>query len=129
MSQQVTAALIIRDGKIFIARRKADDEMGGQWEFPGGTMMPGESPEQGMQREIAEELGVGARVGRLLAKESCVSGGRILEVWFFEAFPESFDFTLTEHDASAWVAPGELEEYHFPAADRNVTALLYPQEE
>ncbi len=128
MVQTVTAALIIRDGKFLIAKRKADDEKGGQWEFPGGTVMPGEPPEQGMEREILEELGVRARVGRLLAKESCSSGGRALDVWFFEAFPESFDFILTEHDEYAWVAPGELDAYQFPEGDRNVAALLCPQE-
>ena len=129
MVQQVTAALIRRDGKILIAKRKTDDEMGGQWEFPGGTLMPGESPEQGMVRELAEELGVRASVGSLLAKEHFSSGDRTLEVWFFEASLESYDLTLTEHDESAWVFPEELPKYHFPQADQNVAALLYPQDE
>ncbi|HOY08800.1 MAG TPA: (deoxy)nucleoside triphosphate pyrophosphohydrolase [Candidatus Omnitrophota bacterium] len=128
MVQQVAAGLIRHDGKILIAKRKAHDEMGGQWEFPGGTVMPGEPPEQSMQREIAEELGVRACVGRLLAKERFFYGGRDLEVWFFEAFPESFDFTLTEHDEFAWVNPGDLGAYDFPSADRNVAALLCPLE-
>ena len=127
MVQTVTAALIRRGDKLLIAKRKADDEMGGQWEFPGGTVMPGESPEEGMRRELAEELGVPARVGRLLAREHCSSGERNLEVWFFEAALESFDLTLSEHDECAWVVPGELPAYHFPQADQNVAALLYPQ--
>ena len=126
--QRVAAALICRDGTLLIARRKEDDEMGGQWEFPGGTVQPGESPEDGMRRELAEELGVRARVGRLLAKERVSCAEKILEVWFFEAFLESFDLTLTEHDACAWVPLGDLPKYHFPAADQNVAALVCPAE-
>jgi mutator protein MutT len=48
---RVTAAVIERDGRVLIARRRAEDRFGGRWEFPGGKLEPGETPEEGLRRE------------------------------------------------------------------------------
>jgi mutator protein MutT len=56
--QIVTCAVIGKDDKILIARRKSGDQMAGKWEFPGGTIEPGETLEQCLKRELLEELGV-----------------------------------------------------------------------
>ena len=63
----VVAALAERDGKLLIARRPADRHMGGKWEFPGGKLERGETPEEALRRELKEELGVEAAVGRIRA--------------------------------------------------------------
>lgn len=61
----VVAGLIIADdGRVLITRRKDDQPMGGQWEFPGGKLEPGEAPTAGLARELREELGVEVSVGR-----------------------------------------------------------------
>lgn len=61
----VVAGLIIADdGRVLITRRKDDQPMGGQWEFPGGKLEPGEAPTAGLARELREELGVEVEVGR-----------------------------------------------------------------
>lgn len=57
MKTKVAAALIIRKGKVLLARR-AKGELSGYWEFPGGKMEKGETPQKAIVREIAEELGV-----------------------------------------------------------------------
>jgi len=58
--QTVTAALLLRDGRILLALRKAGKHMGRKWEFPGGKVHPGETPEQCLERELAEELDIRA---------------------------------------------------------------------
>ena len=59
----VAAALIVREGKVLIGQRRPDQPMASQWEFPGGKIEAGESPEQALARELEEELGIHAVIG------------------------------------------------------------------
>ena len=59
----VVAAVILEGGRCLLARRAPGDEQEGCWEFPGGKLERGESPTQGLARELREELGIEARVG------------------------------------------------------------------
>jgi 8-oxo-dGTP diphosphatase len=61
----VVAALVRRGGQILVSRRRADQPMPLLWEFPGGKVEPGEDPVVALAREVREELGCGARVGRI----------------------------------------------------------------
>lgn len=61
----VVAGLMIRDGRLLIARRPDGKHMAGKWEFPGGKIERGETPEEALERELSEELGVTAEVGRV----------------------------------------------------------------
>src|SRR5271157_5401590 len=61
---QVVAALIESDGKLLVCQRRTGDSFELLWEFPGGKIKPGESPEAALARELLEELGVVARIGR-----------------------------------------------------------------
>ncbi len=122
--RRVAAAIIKQDGKILIAKRKRGDEMGGQWEFPGGTVQEGETPAQAMKRELKEELGVNAEVGRLIGRELYPVNDDVLELWFFEASIDSDSLTLSEHEETKWVCPAVLEEYDFPPADRKIVQKL-----
>ena len=62
----VVAGLIVAaDGKILITKRRADQAMPLQWEFPGGKVEPGEAPIDALARELREEIGVAAEVGRI----------------------------------------------------------------
>ena len=62
---EVTAAIIIRDGQVF-ATQRGYGEWKGWWEFPGGKMEPGESPQEALRREIREELDAEITIGPLL---------------------------------------------------------------
>src|SRR5438309_11818217 len=61
----VVAALIRDGGKVLVSQRRADQPMPLLWEFPGGKVEPGEAPVAALAREIAEELGCAARIGRI----------------------------------------------------------------
>src|SRR6185437_4705277 len=67
-ARAVVAALILRGKEVLICQRKAGTAMGLQWEFPGGKIEPGESPEQALRRELEEELGIEASVGPYIAE-------------------------------------------------------------
>jgi 8-oxo-dGTP diphosphatase len=66
--RQVVAAVIEREGRILICRRKADQPHPLKWEFPGGKVEPDEAPEQALTRELEEELGIRAAVGREITR-------------------------------------------------------------
>ena len=61
----VVAAVVERDGLIMLCQRRPEVHNGLKWEFPGGKLEPGESPEQALARELWEELGIEAQVGRV----------------------------------------------------------------
>jgi 8-oxo-dGTP diphosphatase len=118
--QLVTAALLERDGKILLARRKAGKHMGNRWEFPGGKLLPGETPEQCLRRELQEELGIETRIGEYLGSARFAQGRVELEILLYRAEHLSGAFTLREHEALAWVEPRDLELYDLADSDREL---------
>jgi 8-oxo-dGTP diphosphatase len=118
----VTAGLLVREGKVLIALRKAGKHMGRKWEFPGGKIHPGESPEECLRRELAEELDIETRVGGLVgtARYSNAEADIDLEILLYRAEYLSGTFTLRDHEALAWVEPGRLETYDLADSDREL---------
>lgn len=114
---RVTAAVIERDGRFLIARRPAGERRGGLWEFPGGTLEPGEDPRECLRRELREELGVEAEIGELLVRHVQVYEDVTIELSSYRARLLAGVPRAREHDALAWVAPEDLGAYEFPAAD------------
>lgn len=126
----VACALIDSDGRILIAERPAGKAMAGLWEFPGGKVEDGETPEQTLIRELLEELGI-------VVREACLAPLTFAS----HAYP---DFHLLmplyvcrrwegqvrakHHARVAWVRPNKLKDYPMPAADTPLipylTALL-----
>ena len=121
---KVTAAIIERDGKVLMARRRKEVGFGGFWEFPGGKLEDGETPEKGLEREIAEELGVRIRVGEPLHSVTYRSPALSIELLAYRAVLISGEFKLTDHDEIRWAEPSELEESTFSEPDRPVVRLL-----
>ena len=66
-SRRVVAGIIERDGEILICQRRRDDSHALKWEFPGGKVERGESPEEALERELREELDIQAKIGPQLA--------------------------------------------------------------
>ena len=116
--QRVTAALLLRDGKILIALRKAGKHKGRKWEFPGGKIQPGETPEQCLERELAEELDIRTRVGAQAGRARYTSGTLDLEILLYRVEYLSGSFALLDHEAIAWVRPADLTSYDLADSDR-----------
>src|ERR1700747_2283310 len=83
----VAAALILRNSKLLVCQRHRNDSHALQWEFPGGKVEPGESPAQALARELREELGIEATIGKELFRTSHRYGEfqRELVLIFFQA--------------------------------------------
>lgn len=118
------AAAVIRgvDGRILIARRADDQHQGGLWEFPGGKLEAGETVRAALDRELEEELGIRPTLARplLQVRHDYPDKEVLLDVW------EVSSFVGEPHGAEgqplAWVAPRQLVDYPFPAANRPIVA-------
>ena len=122
--RQVTAAVIEKDGKILLAQRKAGDALGGKWEFPGGKMEPGETPEMCLRRELMEEFGVDTKIGEFICSSKFEYKHLPIELLVYRAEHLSGEFKLNEHDRIEWVAPAELLKYDLSSADLPVVDIL-----
>ena len=114
---QVAAAVIIKNKKILIARRK-NSLCGNQgWEFPGGKVEPGETFQQCLIREIKEELNVEIDVRNFIANSKFNADNKIIHIKAFEAIVLSGIITPAEHEEIAFVKPDELLNYDLLPAD------------
>jgi len=124
--KQVTAAVIEKDGKILIAQRKQGGALAGKWEFPGGKIEPGETPEQCLRRELAEEFSVDTRIGAFVCSSKFEYEHLQIELLVYKAEHLSGEFKLNDHDRIEWVVPADLPNYDFSSADVPVVKLLAP---
>lgn len=120
----VVAAIMVHEGKIFLARRAAGQRLEFQWEFPGGKLEEGESPEQALKREMAEEFGVTISVGKRYHQLIHEDENGIIQLTAYWASWEGGVPRLTVHDEMAWVAPDKLITDEFAPADRPIVERL-----
>ena len=114
---RVTAAIIVSDGRILIAQRHASDRLAGRWEFPGGKVEAGETPEQCLKRELWEELEMDALIGEYLGSSIHHYDHISIELMAYRAFSNGLSFSLVSHQACQWVRPDELSAFAFSPAD------------
>ena len=99
----VVAAIIKRDGKIFATQRGYGDFKDG-WEFPGGKVEPGETPEEALVREIKEELSADITVGdHLMTVETDYSDFHLSMACYWAELKEGSEMILLEHEAAKWL--------------------------
>lgn len=117
---RVVAAIIRREGadEVFAARRAPERSQGGLWEFPGGKVEPGETPEEALARELREELAVDAEVGAFADRSLTPIGDRIIELSCYDVRLRGAEPTgSTDHDAMTWLPVARLGELAWAPGD------------
>jgi 8-oxo-dGTP diphosphatase len=120
----VTAAIIQDQGRYFVARRGPGEKLAGLWEFPGGKVEPGETLQEGLKREIAEELGVEAIVGDVVTESHYkYEHGEILLV-ALQTEIKGNDIRLSVHDKEDWLFPEQILALELAPADIPIAKFL-----
>jgi len=117
--RRVTAAVVLREGRVLAARRAKGQKNAGLWEFPGGKVEDGENDESCLEREMLEEFGVTGKTREHIADSRYVYGAQgesiLLCAYLFEW--QAGEFELRVHDAIRWVDAQELTALELSPAD------------
>lgn len=127
MQPLIVVAAVVRDGdRVLACRRAPGKDAAGRWEFPGGKVESGESPEAALAREIAEELGVRIHVGALLDRTvTARAGGRAIDLACFDCrLDGDAPVASTDHDELRWMPVERLGELDWAEADLAAVAVL-----
>lgn len=120
------AALVDADGRVLICRRPEGKQLAGLWEFPGGKVEPGETPEAALIRELDEELGIEVSLACLapfVFASHAYEGFHLLMPLYLLRRWEG-EVRAREHPEIAWVKPNRLRDYPMPPADVPLIAYL-----
>ena len=120
---KVVAAIIVKDGRLFATQRGYGDYKD-WWEFPGGKIEPGETPEQALKREIKEELDTEINVGDHLITVEYDYPKFHMTMGCYLCSVVSGKLTLLEHEAARWLGPDELESVKWLPSDIEVVEKL-----
>lgn len=114
---KVTAAILIQDDQVLIAKRKAGGHLPGKWEFPGGKVESDETPRECLAREMKEELGIEVEIHDFMAKSTYKYDRGTIELLAYRVIWVSGEIQLLDHDEIKWIGAGELGRYEFAPAD------------
>lgn len=120
----VAAAVIVRDGRVLIVRRGPGERHAGFWEFPGGKIDPGETPQACIERELREELGIWTRAGEIFAVSEYEYDHGTVRLIAISTEIESGAVALSVHDRAEWAPLRGLQSYRFLPADLPIAAKL-----
>jgi 8-oxo-dGTP diphosphatase len=113
----VTAAILIKEGKLFIAQRKRGDKLSHKWEFPGGKVEEGEAPEDCLKREMKEEFGIDVSVGKFFGSSIYHYEHGSITLLAYQTQWIAGEFNANAHEEYKWVSFTELGDYDFAPAD------------
>lgn len=121
----VVAGFLKKGNQILVGQRPENHSLAGQWEFPGGKIEAGESPEQALARELSEELGIEAQIGEL--KFSCTHsyGDVNILILFYEVLYWKGEIKAKHHLMLEWIHPEELAQRSIPEANRKMLDRIF----
>jgi len=126
MSTSIAIAVVEDEGRFLIGQRPPGVALAGLWEFPGGKIEAGESPEAAAVRECHEETGIRVEpLFRYLEQAQDYAHGSVL-LFFIGCRPCEGAATLPQA-SFCWVPRGELSNFEFPAGNRQLLGLLLPE--
>jgi len=123
----VTCAIIERNGQVLAAQRSAAMSLPLKWEFPGGKIQAGESPEECLRREIHEELGITIAITKTMKPATHSYPGMTVTLYPFVCVVSGEKLIRNEHNALIWLPPAELPALDWAAADLPVLAAYLRQ--
>jgi len=120
----VVTGLIRRGDKVLVGQRPPGHTLAGQWEFPGGKIEKGESPEVALKRELQEELGIEAEIGPLRHAATHTYGEISILILFYDVYYWKGEPKLQQHTALNWTTPREFSQLPIPDANRKIIERL-----
>lgn len=120
----VVAGAIIKDNLVFAAQRGNKGETKFKWEFPGGKIEPGETPEHALERELREELHIKVKAHELITSIVDEYPTQILHIDTYRCELLEGEPELTEHIAKAWSSKEELDNLEFSHADAPTLKII-----
>jgi len=114
---KVTAAILVLNKMLLIAKRKANARLPNLWELPGGKVEPDETPEKCLKRELKEEFGIDVAIGEYIDSNIHTYDFGTIELMVYRADWITGEFVLKDHDEIKWVFVDELDQFDFAPAD------------
>ena len=121
---EVVAGAIRKNGRYLLGRRPTGSMLGGLWEFPGGKIEAGETPQEALHRELREELGIEVEVGALLRSVSHAYSHLSVRIHLYECRHIARQPRTLYHDQLKWVLASQIERYALPTANRRFLDVL-----
>lgn len=121
----VVAGFLKKDGRILVGQRPENNSLAGLWEFPGGKIELGESPEEALARELSEELGIEANIGELKLSVTHSYNDVGIVILFYEVLYWKGEPKAKHHLMLEWIYPEELKERSIPDANKKVLEKIF----
>ena len=122
----VVTAIMRKDDRVLVGLRPEGKNLAGQWEFPGGKLEMGETPEGALKRELYEELEVEAEIGKIVLSGTHSYGDTGILLMFFEVRFWKGEPKTAHHTELKWIHPTELHSLNIPEANRKLLDQIIP---
>ena len=122
---RVVAAVLHAGNQVLACRRKPEKAAGGKWEFPGGKVEAGESAEEALQRELAEELSLeNSSIGKLISRDTTTTARTSIDLACYWVKSETRPQRSTDHDELRWCSVEDLDHLDWAEPDLPAVALI-----